>query len=122
MFGKRIISILLNGEIQFIYEIESVLNKSLQINLPIILLKNLKVYDLNKAEIHNYKISICSNENGVRICKNISLGYLGKVQNVNPIFKDKIVEFIIRYRLEKSFMTLEHYNSMLDVSKKEDDE
>ena len=45
--------------------------------------------------------------------KNISLGYFGKVQNVDVELKDKIVEFIIRFRFEKSFMTLEHYHEML---------
>lgn len=45
--------------------------------------------------------------------KNISLGYFGRAENVDVALKDKIVEFIIRYRFEKSFMTLEHYNQML---------
>ncbi|MFT5662229.1 MAG: hypothetical protein ACI9TV_002879, partial [Sulfurimonas sp.] len=27
--------------------------------------------------------------------------------------KNLVIEFIIRYRFEKSFMTLEHYNDML---------
>lgn len=51
--------------------------------------------------------------------KNISLGYFGKVEFVDEELKDKIVEFIIRYRFEKSFMTLQHYNSMLNVYKKD---
>jgi len=45
--------------------------------------------------------------------KNTSLGYFGKVENVDVKLKDKIVEFIIRFRFEKSFMTLEHYHGML---------
>ena len=45
--------------------------------------------------------------------KNISLAYFGRVENVDSEFKDKVVEFIIRYRYEKSFMTLEHYHDML---------
>ena len=45
--------------------------------------------------------------------KNISLAYFGRVENVDTAFKDRVVEFIIRYRFEKSFMTLEHYNGML---------
>jgi hypothetical protein len=45
--------------------------------------------------------------------KNISLAYFGRVENVDKEVKDKVVEFIIRYRFEKSFMTLEHYNGML---------
>ena len=46
--------------------------------------------------------------------KNISLAYFGRVENVDTELKDKVVEFIIRYRFEKSFMTLEHYHEMLE--------
>jgi len=46
--------------------------------------------------------------------KNISLAYFGRVESVDTILKDKIVEFVIRYRFEKSFITLEHYHDMLD--------
>ena len=49
--------------------------------------------------------------------KNTSLGYFGKVENVDVELKNKIVEFIIRFRFEKSFMTLEHYHSMLEPFK-----
>jgi len=49
--------------------------------------------------------------------KNISLGYFGKVENVDVEFKDKVVEFIVRFRFEKSFMTLEHYHGMLEPFK-----
>lgn len=45
--------------------------------------------------------------------KNISLGYFGRAENVDQHLKGKIVEFVIRYRFEKSFMTLEHYHGML---------
>lgn len=51
--------------------------------------------------------------------KNISLGYFGKVQSVDALLKDKIVEFVIRFRFEKSFMTLEHYHTMLESFNKE---
>ena len=54
--------------------------------------------------------------------KNVSLGYYGKSESVEAQLKDKIVEFIIRYRFEKSFMTLEHYNSMLNSFNKDEDE
>lgn len=53
--------------------------------------------------------------------KNMSLGYFGKVENVDVSFKDKIVEFIIRFRFEKSFMTLEHYHGMLEPFKKDNE-
>jgi hypothetical protein len=46
--------------------------------------------------------------------KNSSLGYYGKAQNVDVDLKNKIVEFIIRFRFEKSFMNLEHYYDVLE--------
>lgn len=52
--------------------------------------------------------------------KNISLGYFGKAENVDEELKNKIVEFIIRFRFEKSFITLEHYHSMLGSFKKDE--
>jgi hypothetical protein len=45
------------------------------------------------------------------------LGYFGKAENVNEGLKNKIVEFIIRFRFEKSFMTLEHYYEMMESFK-----
>jgi len=49
--------------------------------------------------------------------KNTSLAYFGRVELVENELKNKVVEFIIRYRFEKSFMTLEHYYSMLEPFK-----
>ena len=46
--------------------------------------------------------------------KNISLAYFGRVESVDSELKDKIVEFVIRYRFEKSFINLEHYHGMLE--------
>jgi len=53
--------------------------------------------------------------------KNISLAYYGRVENVDVNLKNKVVEFIIRYRFEKSFMTLEHYHDMLNTFKVSDE-
>ena len=50
--------------------------------------------------------------------KNISLAYYGRVESVENEFKDKVVEFIIRYRFEKSFMNLEHYHDILGTFSK----
>ncbi len=52
--------------------------------------------------------------------KNISLGYFGKAQNVDEELKNRVVEFIIRFRFEKSFMTLEHYYTMLESFKSDE--
>jgi len=59
-------------------------------------------------------LAIGYDKNAIVKSKNISLGYFGRVENVDVELKDKIVEFIIRYRFEKSFMTLEHYYEMLE--------
>ncbi|WP_345980626.1 hypothetical protein [Sulfurimonas sp. HSL3-2] len=46
--------------------------------------------------------------------KNSSLAYFGRVESVEKELKDKVVEFVLRWRYEKSFMTLEHYHNMLE--------
>ncbi|SFV51528.1 hypothetical protein MNB_SM-7-325 [hydrothermal vent metagenome] len=46
--------------------------------------------------------------------KNISLGYFGRVENVPKKQLDEVMEFVIRYRFEKSFLTLEHYHQLLE--------
>jgi len=45
--------------------------------------------------------------------RNISLGYYGRVEKVDEELRDSIVRFIISWRFEKSFRTLEHYYTML---------
>ena len=51
--------------------------------------------------------------------KNISLAYYGRVENVDADLRNKVIEFILRYRFEKSFMTLEHYHEMISSFGKE---
>ncbi len=53
--------------------------------------------------------------------KNRSLAYFGRVESVDEELKNKVVEFIIRYRFEKSFMTLERYYDMLESFRKSDE-
>ncbi|NOQ30709.1 MAG: hypothetical protein GQ570_06265 [Helicobacteraceae bacterium] len=45
--------------------------------------------------------------------KNISLRYFGRAEKVEEELKSQILAFVIRWRFEKSFMTLEHYNGVL---------
>lgn len=59
-------------------------------------------------------LAISYDKNAKVKSKNSSLAYFGRVEGVERELKDKVVEFIIRYRFEKSFMTLEHYHEMLD--------
>jgi len=46
--------------------------------------------------------------------RNISLGYYGRVERVDEGLRNMIVKFIIAWRFEKSFRTLEHYYTMLE--------
>lgn len=59
-------------------------------------------------------LAISYDKNAAIKSKNVSLAYFGRVESVPPELKDSVVEFIIRYRFEKSFMTLERYNEMLE--------
>jgi hypothetical protein len=63
-------------------------------------------------------LAISYDKNAVVKSQNRSLAYFGRVENVDTVLKDKVIEFIIRYRFEKSFMTLEHYNGMLESLRK----
>jgi len=59
-------------------------------------------------------LAISYDKNATVKSKNVSLAYFGRVESVEDELKNSVVEFIIRYRFEKSFMTLEHYNEMLE--------
>jgi hypothetical protein len=45
--------------------------------------------------------------------KNISLAYFGRVESVDEKLRDDVIEFVIRYRFEKSFINLENYYELL---------
>lgn len=62
-------------------------------------------------------LAISYDKNATQKSKNISLAYFGKVENVDSDLKDMVIEFIIRYRFEKSFMTLENYYDMIGTFK-----
>ncbi|NPA65051.1 MAG: hypothetical protein GXO16_08775 [Epsilonproteobacteria bacterium] len=46
--------------------------------------------------------------------KNINLRYFGKVEKCDPKTIEEVGEFIIRWRLEKSFLGVDHYKGVLD--------
>jgi hypothetical protein len=46
--------------------------------------------------------------------KNVSLGYFGKAQTLEPELKNDIIEFVLRWRYEKAFQTLEHYEELIE--------
>jgi len=52
-------------------------------------------------------------KNGKKKAKNISLGYFGKAETLSKEFKNKIIEFVLRWRYEKAFQNLKHYKILL---------
>jgi hypothetical protein len=59
-------------------------------------------------------LAISYDKNARKKSKNMSLAYFGRVEGVDEVLKNRVVEFVIRYRFEKSFMNLEHYHGMLE--------
>jgi len=53
--------------------------------------------------------------------RNSSLGYFGRADRIDRELLVKIVAFVLRWRFEKSFMTLEHYHGMLNALPSADD-
>lgn len=45
--------------------------------------------------------------------KNISLGYFGRAEKVDEALKRDIIAFVLGWRFEKSFRTLEHYHNLM---------
>lgn len=45
--------------------------------------------------------------------KNISLAYFGRAEKVSPEVKRDIIAFVLGWRFEKSFRTLEHYHNLM---------
>jgi hypothetical protein len=53
------------------------------------------------------------NNSGKRISKNSSLGYYGKAEKITVETKNCIIEFILRWRYEKSFQHSDYYEKLL---------
>lgn len=45
--------------------------------------------------------------------KNSSLGYFGRAEKLTDAQRNAIIAFVLRWRFEKSFLTLEHYHRKL---------
>ncbi len=52
-------------------------------------------------------------KNGKKKAKNVSLGYFGKAEALDPVLKNEIIEFVLRWRYEKAFQNLEHYKDLI---------
>jgi len=50
---------------------------------------------------------------GKKKAKNISLGYFGKGETIDPELKNQIIEFVLRWRYEKAFQNVQHYKELI---------
>ncbi|CAA6803208.1 MAG: Unknown protein [uncultured Sulfurovum sp.] len=53
------------------------------------------------------------NEEGQKIIKNLSLGYYGKAERLKEKDKQNIIEFVLRWRYEKTFRHSDYYQRLL---------
>lgn len=51
---------------------------------------------------------------GKKRAKNISLRYFGKAETIKPELKNEIIEFVLRWRYEKAFQNVVHYENLLN--------
>lgn len=89
---------------------------------------NLSGISLNESDIGTIKegkylqmIGIKYDKNAKVKNRNISLAYYGRVEKVEESTKNSVVQFVIAWRFEKSFRTLEHYYIILDKLPKAED-
>ncbi|MEA1917851.1 MAG: hypothetical protein U9N42_10065 [Campylobacterota bacterium] len=80
-------------------------------------LSGISLSDENLGEIKEGKylqIIAIKYDNSLKVKnKNISLAYYGRVEKVDAKLRKKVISFVLKWRFEKSFMTLEHYNNMI---------
>lgn len=58
-------------------------------------------------------IAIIYDKNAKVKNKNISLGYYGRAEKLTLEQKKEIITFVLGWRFEKSFRTLEHYHNLM---------
>ncbi len=46
--------------------------------------------------------------------KNINIRYFGRAEKIDPKLLNEIVEFVLRWRLEKSFKNSDYYKNLID--------
>jgi hypothetical protein len=77
---------------------------------------SLQAEDLGQIKENRYVQIICISYDKAakgQKSKNSSLGYFGRSDAIDENIKNAIVKFILCWRFEKSFITLEHYHDMI---------
>ncbi len=83
------------------------------INLSGVSLKDDDLGEIKKGKYLQI-LAISYDKDALVKSKNISLAYFGRVENIDEKLKNEVVAFVLRWRFEKSFMTLEHYHNLLE--------
>ena len=83
------------------------------INLSGVSLKSEELGEMKKGKY--LQILAISYDKDAKVkSKNISLAYFGRIEKVDEKIKNDVIAFVLRWRFEKSFMTLEHYHNLLE--------
>ena len=84
-------------------------------------LAGISLQEENLGEIKSGKyvqiIIIESAKNGKK-AKNINLCYFGRSDKLEVQMRANVVEFVLRWRFEKSFRSMQHYFDMINLNKK----
>jgi len=84
-------------------------------------LAGISLQEENLGEIKSGKyvqiIIIESAKNGKK-AKNINLCYFGRSDKLEVKMRTNVVEFVLRWRFEKSFRSMQHYFDMINLNKK----
>jgi len=84
------------------------------INIAGIGLKEENFGEIQKGKyVQIISIAHTLNSSGKRVSKNSSLGYYGKAEKITEEQKNNIIEFILRWRYEKSFQHSDYYEKLL---------
>ena len=84
-------------------------------NLAGIGLKNEDFGEIREGKyVQIIAISYEIHESGEKIIKNSSLGYYGKAEKLGEKKKAEIIEFVLRWRYEKTFQHSDYYEQLLE--------
>ncbi len=84
-------------------------------NLAGIGLKNKEFGEIREGKyVQIIAISYEIDSSGKKITKNSSLGYYGKAEKLTEGDKSQIIEFILRWRYEKTFQHSDYYQQLLE--------
>lgn len=85
------------------------------INLAGIGLKNEDFGEIREGKyVQIISIAYETDKEGTRVSKNTSLGYYGKGEKLDEKEKHNIIEFVLRWRYEKSFQHSDYYQLLLE--------